>query len=353
MARFIKDRKKNHGLSPGTLTFIGKQKMDAALVRCIHYNTESLDEAKIKNIDQVLKKVKEPGITWINIDGMHDVSLIETLCSSLQISPLIQEDIVNTDHRPRIWELDEHVGLIAKSLYWDSETKTVKSEQISFILGSDYLITFQERVGDHFELIRERLRNGKGKIRSKGADYLLYALLDALVDNYLLTVESIGTAIEALDEAITNPDKATLNQLYNYKKEIAFMRKTIRPMKEISLRLQKTESALISNDSAKFYDDLDELLTQAIEAIEIYYTMATDQLAIFNTNVNNRQNDVMKVLTIYASIFIPLTFIAGLYGTNFDFIPELHYKYSYFIMLGFMALISGIMLMYFRRKKWL
>lgn len=353
MARFIKDRKKTKGKSPGTLTFIGKQKMEAPLIRCMQYNKDSITEEKLKSLDQIYQKIDGPGVVWINIDGMHDVELIENIGNRLQISALILEDIVNTDHRPRIWELDHHIGIIGKSLQLDEDSPNVKSEQISFIFGEHYLITFQERMGDHFELIRERLRNSKGKIRTKGTDYLLYVLLDALVDNYLITIEGIGNAIEELDNHIINPDKYILEQFYNYKKEIAFIRKIIRPVKEITLRLQKSESSLINKDSLNYFDDLNDLTTQAIEAIEIYYTMANDQLSIYHTNVSNRQNDVMKVLTIYASIFIPITFITGVYGTNFDFIPELHYKSAYFVMWGVMIAVAGAMLIYFRRKKWL
>ncbi len=353
MARYLKDRKKAIGKSTGTLTFIGRQKMEESLIRCLSFNKELLSEEHLDSVEAILEKIKSGVNVWINIDGMHNVELIEKLGSSLHVSPLILEDIVNTDHRPRIWELESHIGIISKSLQMDKGILPVKSEQISFILGGNFLITFQERIGDHFELVRERLRQSKGKIRTKGVDYLLYVLLDTLVDNYLITIESLGTSMEELDSSISNLNKGSLQVLYSHKKEIAFLRKVIRPMKEITLRLNKTQSNLIDKETVNYFDDLDDLITQAIEAIEIYYSMAADQLSIYHTNVSNRQNDVMKVLTIYASIFIPLTFIVGVYGTNFEYLPELSYRYSYFIMWWVMLAVAGFMLIYFRRKKWL
>jgi magnesium transporter len=222
------------------------------------------------------------------------------------------------------------------------------------VLGSNYLITFQEMVARYFEPVRERIRAGRTKIRQSGPDYLAYVLIDTLVDSYIQNIESLGSSIEELeDEVFHSSKKETLQKIYRLKTNISFIRKNVWPLKEIMLALNKTELKLINKKTFTYLKDLQDLVTQAMEAADIYYNMTNDYLNIYHANIGNRTNDVMKVLTIYASIFIPLTFIAGVYGTNFDFLPELHFKYSYPIMWGVMLITAGIMLYFFKRKGWL
>ena len=354
MARFLKNRKKSHGEAPGSLIFIGNQKMEKSRIRVIQYNKENLVEKELDKIEEAGAYVKKDYITWINIDGLHEIDLIEKLEKMFKLSSLALEDILNTDQRPKFIEDENNVIIILKALSYDKDSFTLHTEQISFILGNDYLITLQERVGDYFEPVRERIRKNIGRIRTSEPDYLCYSLFDTLVDSYIINIETVGDLIEELEQAILKkPDKKIIEDIYRHKTEMSYMRKSVRPVKEIMAHLMKSESKFIHSETFAFLDDLDDLVTQAMEAVEIYYTMVSDQLTVYQTNISNRANDVMKVLTIFASIFIPLTFIAGVYGTNFDYLPELHFRWAYFAMLGVMVCTAGVMLLYFKRKRWL
>lgn len=353
MARFLKSRKNAYGKAPGSHIFIGKQKMDKCRIRVVNYDTENIQESDLDNLEQLSDYQNNNGVLWLNIDGLHDSELIDNLANKFSVSSLAMEDILNTDHRPKYTETGSHIVIILKSFFYVKDDEKLHSEQISFILGDNYLITIQERVGDHFEPVRRRLRSNIGRIRKQKADYLTYALIDTLIDSYLLTIENIGQSIEALEEIVLNKTKQDIiRDIYNRKTDISFLRKSIRPMREIVTHLNNTDSVLISSNIKYYVADLSDLIIHANESIDVYFTMISDQLNIYNTNLSNRVNDVMKVLTIFASIFIPLTFIAGIYGTNFDYLPELHFKYSYFIMLGLMLMIAGAMLYFFKKKKW-
>ena len=354
MARFIKNRLQSKGKAPGSLIHIGSQKMDKIRIRIIKYNEQEIIEKEIDDYRNLKNLVDKDYTSWINIDGLHDLKLMEKVKDTFGISPLVMEDIMNTDQRPKIIESKDHVIIILKVLFFENETNELKSEQMTFILGENYLLTLQERVGDYFEPVRERIRNSSGKIRTRKADYLQYALIDTIVDSYLNNIEKIGNEIEKQEELIIkSSSKEMAEKLYSQKTDINFIRKSIRPVKEIAIRMVNTESGLIDKDTLHYWTDLEDLSLQAIDAVEIYYTMTSDQINLYQTNISNRVNDVMKVLTIFASIFIPLTFIAGIYGTNFEFVPELQFKYSYFIMWGVMIVVAGIMLSYFKRKNWL
>lgn len=353
MARFIKKRNQAIGKAPGSLIHIGKQKMDKSRVRYIKYNEDEITEGELDNYGSLKKLVGKEYVTWVNIDGLHDIELMKTIKESFDIQALTMEDILNTDQRPIIIESENHLVIILKVLFFNEE-QSLQAEQISFILGENYLLTIQERVGNHFEPVRERIRNKSGKIRSRKADYIQYALIDTLIDSYLNNIEKLGSKIESQEEVILKQHTKQLAEiLYKQKVEISFIRKLIRPVKEIVLKMVKCESSLMHSETLRYWKDLEDLTLQAIDSVEIYHTMISDQFNLYQTNISNRVNDVMKVLTIFASIFIPLTFIAGIYGTNFDYVPELHFKYGYFIMLGVMVLVAVGMLMYFKRKGWL
>lgn len=354
MARFIKNRSTTIGKAPGTLTFIGHKKMEQPRFRLISFNENSFAEVEFPTFDELFKSMDNNLNHWINIDGIHDPDIVSQICNQFDLSPLVQEDIVNTDQRPKLIEDGEKIILFLKILEFNEAKRSLSSDQITLIMGKNIIITFQETVGEIFNPIRERLRQNKGKLRICGTDYLLYRLIDTIVDKYLLYISSLGDIIEKNEERIlSNNDKTIIKQIYHHKTEIRFIRKVVWPVKEVAKLLKISDTGLIAETTRPFLDDLDGLLTHAIETVEIYYTMTSDQLMLYNTNLGNRSNDVMKVLTIYASIFIPLTFIVGVYGTNFDNLPELHFKYGYFGMWGVMILLTVIMLIYFRRKKWL
>lgn len=353
MTRFIKNRSNSIGKSPGSLIFIGNKKLEKSRIRVLSYNIDELIEKEVSSIEESLALVNDNRTTWINIDGLHDIDLISEIGKRFRITSLALEDILNTDHRPKLFEADDHIAIIIKALAV-SDSKKLIVDQVSFIIGPHYVISFQENIGTFFEPVRERIRGSIGKIRTRGSDYLCYALMDTLVDNYLSTLTRFGEIIEEQEDMLDNTSSnEILGEIYALKKDTVILRKNIRPVKEVTNLILRSESDLFSDDSRIFFNDLDELLTQAAETIEIYYTLVNDHLGIYHTNVSNGVNSVMKVLTIFASIFIPLTFIAGIYGTNFIYVPELEYRYSYFIMLGVMAVIALVMLIFFRKKRWL
>ncbi|MCL4113161.1 UNVERIFIED_CONTAM: hypothetical protein GTU68_065797 [Idotea baltica] len=326
--------------------------MEEPRIQVFKYDEERSFEQQYDDLEEALEKVKPGKINWINIDGLHNTELIARIGSRFNISPLILANVVNTGHRPKCYEDEGLVAIITKAIYFDLETGEISVEQISFILIEDVLISLQERIGDHFEPVRNRIRNKTGKLRHSKADYLLYALMDSLVDNYLIAIEEIGRRIEDLEPLLASPEKKIIDQLFHHKTEITFFRKTLRPIREIMPRLIRAEVTCISPDSHRYFQELNDLMEQAIDATETYFIVSTDQINLYNTNVSNRANDVMKVLTIFASIFIPLTFIAGIYGTNFDYIPELTYRYGYFMMWAVMVLVAVTMLYLFKKNKW-
>lgn len=354
MARFFKNREANKGLAPGSLVFIGNKKAENIRIRVIDFDNTNLNEQELEDIMQGTKYIETNTVTWINIDGLHDLEAINKVGKAFDLHPLLLEDILNTGQRPKMEEFDNCLFLVLKMLRYDDEKQIILAEQLSMIIGRTFLITFQERVGDVFEPVRERIRKQRGKIRASGIDYLAYALLDTVVDNYIFLVSKLGEKIEDIEVGILEETSAkTLEKINNYKREMSYIRKSVRPAKEFITKLPRLESEFIREETKPFLNDLLDLITQATEAIDTYREMLSDQLNIYNSSVSNKMNDVMKILTIFAAIFIPLTFIAGIYGTNFEYLPELHFKYSYFIFLGIIVTIAIGMLFFFKRKGWL
>lgn len=353
MARFLKDKQNSKGAAPGSLIFIGQQKMENSRIRVTQYNTEYIKEGELKKLDKIGEYLSDDHVTWISIHGLQDTTLIAQIGEKFDISSLILEDILNTDERPKFIEDDTHLFVILKSLSFNPENCKFQIDQISLIVGENYLISIQETETDYFEDVSRRLNSGMGKIRSYSPDYLCYTLIDTIVDGYILNIEKMGSVIEEQEKRLLTSDKQIIENIYHYKTELAYIRKNIRPVKELMTRFVTSDSDLINDRTYSYLRDLEGLVTQALEAIEIYYTMVSDQQNSYNANINNNVNDVMKVLTIFSAIFIPLTFIVGVYGMNFNYIPALKYRYSYFILWGIMVAIAIIMLFFFKRKKWL
>jgi len=354
MARFLKNRRSLVGKAPGTITFIGRQKMDKPRLRLITYNETELDEHESTDVKGLLPHIKKDRISWINIDGLHDQEVILQIGEAFHLPPLILEDIANTDQRPRLIDNDENLIIFLKELQFKEEKISVSADQVALIVGENYVISFQEKVGHIFEPIRQRLRQNFGKMRKSKSDYLFYRIFDAIADQNMVAIGAVGELIEANEAKILSKNnKLLIENIYQHKVEISYLRKAILPSKEVSMQLRNSESPLITDFTQLYFDDLDNLLLHTLETVEVYYSMISDQLNIFNTNLNHRANDVIKILTIFTTIFIPLTFIVGVYGTNFDYLPELHFKYSYFAMWAVMIVIVVVMLFYFKRKKWL
>jgi magnesium transporter len=354
MARFLKDRSKAKGTSPGSLIHIGERKMEKSIIQLIEYDSETLTEKELDSIEQVVG-CKDSGIvSWINIDGIHDLDIIKRLGEIFDLSPLFLEDMLNTDQQPKYFDGETYDAFILKMLRYNEKERSIISEQLTLILGAHYVITLQEQKGDVFNPVRERIRAKKVRIRFNDNDYLAYALLDTIVDNYILLIESIGRQIEELEDKIFyEQTRQLVEEIYNYKTEINFLRKSVRPVKDMMNHLLKPESTYFQEKNIEFLKDLNDLVVQAADAIELYSNMVSDQLNIYHTNVSNKMNEVMKVLTIFASIFIPMTFIAGIYGMNFEYMPELKFRYSYLIFWLVILVLGGGLLLYFKRKRWL
>jgi magnesium transporter len=354
MARFFKKREEIKGLSPGSLIFIGNQKVDNIRIRVIDYDGSQLKEDELKDIAAGAAFKQTNTVTWINIDGLHDHTVMKAIGQTFDLHPLLLEDIMNTGQRPKFEEFENCLFLVLKMLRYDKEKKMIYAEQLSLVLGDTFLLTFQEQPGDVFEPVRERIRKQKARIRASGIDYLAYALLDTVVDNYIFIIERLGEQIEDIEEEVLEKaEPAVMEKINAFRREMNFLRKSVRPAREAIIQLSKLDSELINDQTAPFLKDLQDLITQASEAIDTYRDMLSDQLNLYNSVVGNRMNDIMKVLTIFAAIFIPLTFIAGIYGTNFEYLPELKFKYSYFFFWGILLSVAGVMLLYFKKKKWL
>ncbi len=354
MPRLIKRSSKARGLSPGSLIHIGEKKTDKIKVTIMDYSIGKYDEREVVNIEECLSLKNKPSVSWINVDGLHDINAIEKIGNCFDIHPLVLEDIVNTDQRPKIEGFEKYLFFVLKMFYVDENNYELQSEQISIILGQNYVLSFQEKVGDVFDSVRERIRQSKGRIRKMGNDYLAYALIDAIVDNYYVILEKIGEKVESIEEnLVLNPSPETLQNIYNLKREMIYLRKSVWPIREVINGLIREESKLIKKETHIFLRDLYDHTIQIIETIETFRDMIAGMLDIYMSSISNKMNEVMKVLTIFAAIFIPLTFIVGIYGMNFQYMPELEWKWGYPIVILIMIIISIIMLYYFKKKKWM
>lgn len=354
MARFLKNSSESSGNVPGAPVFIGTQKVDKAVIRVIDFNSDLYEELNLDDVEDLQRFVESETVSWISVYGLHDIDLIKKLGEIFSLHPLVLEDIVNTGQRPKFEEYDNELFMVLKMLRFDKENEVVQSDQLSIIVGKNYLISFHEKPIDVFQPVRDRIRKHRGRIRISGSDYLAYAMLDTIVDNYIISIEAIGSRIEDLEEAVLDdPSDEVLNQITSYKREINYLRKSIRPARELIIGFAKSDTDMVTDKTIPFLKDLQDLSSQATEALDSYREMLSDQLGIYNTSVGNKLNEIMKVLTIFAAIFIPLTFVAGIYGTNFEYLPELKFKYSYFIFWGIMITVAGLMVRFFRRKGWM
>jgi len=354
MPGFMRRTSKKAGLPPGTLIHIGEKKTERVQITLIDYDETQFKQEEVETVEECFPFKDKPTVTWINIDGLHDVQVIEKIGRYFNLHPLLMEDILNTEQRPKTEDSGNYIFLVAKMLYYDDHTEQVEAEQVSLILGPSWVISFQERPGDVFNAVRERIQKGKGRIRKMGADYLAYSLLDAIVDNYFIIMEKFGDRIEDTEtELATSPTPQTLQAIRAMKKEMVFLRKSVWPLREVVSSLERGESPLIHESTGIYLRDVYDHTIQVIDTVESFRDMISGMLDIYLSSISNRMNEVMKVLTIFAAIFIPLTFVVGIYGMNFEYIPELKWHWGYFGVLVIMASIAGVMLFYFKRKRWL
>lgn len=354
MSKLVKKKSKKVGLPPGSIVHIGNKRAEKTKITIVDYNEEQFQEKEVKTVKECCPYKEKPTITWINIDGVHEVKIIEELGKIYNFHPLILEDIVDTDQRPKIKDFGDYIFIILKMHYYDKENNEIKIEQVSLIFGKNYVISFQEREGDVFDAIRERIRNNIGRIRKLGADYLVYSLIDAIIDNYFTILEKLGEETEDLEaKVIKDPVPANLQIIYKLKSELIFLRKSVWPLREVISILEKGESVLIDKSTNIYLRDIYGHTIQVMDTVETLRDVISGTLDVYLSSVSNKMNEIMKVLTIIATIFIPLTFIAGVYGMNFQYMPELKWVWAYPLILSVMLIIGIVMVIFFKKRKWM
>ncbi len=353
MAKLFKKLFRRGGLPPGIISSSGARNSQGSKITVIEYNEPHFQEKVVAAIEDCFPHKDEPTVTWINLDGLNNLEILEKLREKFGIHPLVLEDILTMDQRPKMEDYGGYIYFVLKMLNYNNTADKVDIEQVSFILGNNFLVSFQEIEGDVFDVVRGRIRNGKGRIRKEGADYLAYALIDAVVDNYFLILEKLGEKIEALEEDLTiNASSIVLKNIHLLKREMIYLRKSVWPLREAVGGLQRSESPLIKKTSCVYLRDVHDHTIQIMDTIETMRDMLAGILDIYLSIISNKMNEVMKVLTVIATIFIPLTFIVGVYGMNFKYMPELEWHAGYFMVWGLMITVGGLMFYYFKRKQW-
>jgi magnesium transporter len=349
-----KRRSVKTGLPPGSLIHIGQRHADKARITLCEYDEARITERELDTLEVALPTPDRKDVTWVHIDGLQDIPILEQLGNLFGLHPLILEDILNTEQRPKLEDHGDYLYVVLRLFHESADADGLAPEQVSIILGHNWLISLQEKEGKLLDPIRERLRTGRGRLRKGGADTLAHALLDGIVDQYFIILDQLGERIEDLEEAlITRPSPVTLRAIQALKREMILLRKSVWPLREMIGSLGRSGSPLIRESSVIYFRDVYDHAVQVIDTIETYRDMLSGMLDIYLSSISNRMNEIMKVLTIIATIYMPLTFLAGVYGMNFKYMPELEWPWGYFALWGVMILVAIFMLIYFRRKKWL
>jgi len=339
-------------LPPGTLVST-TDRTGAVKVTIIDYNEADFQEKQVSGVDECFELRDKPTVTWINVDGLNSIDIVEKLGKCYQLHPLVLEDILSIDQRPKIEIFESYVYVVLKMLSYSEKNNGLESEQISLIFGKNFLISFQEKEGDVFDLIRDRLRNARGRIRKTGADYLSYALVDATIDNYFSILEKFGERITHIEEElVADPSPKTVQSINRLKRELIFLRKSIWPLREVISGLTRGETTLVKKETVVYLRDIYDNTIQVIDTIETSRDMVSGMLDIYLTSASFKMNEIMKILTVIATIFIPLTFITGIYGMNFNNMPEISWQWGYLTILGLMFAMAVSMLAYFKKKNW-
>ena len=348
-------RRKKLGLAPGSVIFTGSKRVEQVLTHYVQYNADTLVEKVLHSHEQsVVEQPDQAMVDWYDVRGMHDTELIELFGKAFDIHPLILEGVVDIHQRPKFDEYESGNFITLKALSYDKETNQVSKEHVAMYFNDGFIITFQETDTDLFESVRKRVNGSSGRIRQRGADYLAYALADALVDNYYVVLEEMEELIQTLeDKMMVSQDVKDKNKIHNLRKELLVVRKSVAPLREAISRFSKTESTFVSDSSQVFIRDLYEHTIQVMDSIDSHRDILNGLQDLFISEVSFKMNQVMQLLTLISVIFIPLTFLAGIYGMNFEYIPELSYRYGYFVLLGVMLVLFIGLIVFFKRKKWL
>jgi magnesium transporter len=353
-SRTFRRKQSKVGLAPGTLVHVGEKKAEKVVIRACIYNSDELTEKELQTVEECQTFINRSDMNlWINVDGLDKIEVVEKLGSYFGVHPLTLEDILNTGQRPKTEDYESYIYTVLKMMLLDEVKEEILIDQVSIILGPNYILSFQEREGDVFDPIRERLKNPGSRLRKNGVDLLAYSLIDAVVDNYFLILEHFGEQIENLEEElIIHPGPEILKAVQRFKRDMITLRRSIWPLRELINNLQRTESGLIKKTTQIYLRDVYDHTIQVIDSIEAFRDILSSMVDVYLSSLSNRMNDIMKVLTVIATIFIPLTFIAGVYGMNFEYMPELEWRWGYPVVLTGMALIGVSMFLYFKRKRW-
>lgn len=341
------------GAAPGTLIHTGEQKIEQVRLTALTYNSENCTEHPVKNIEEALALCEGSDFAWIDVAGLHDTDLIARLGDYFAIHPLTQEDILSTAQRPKWENFGDYLYVVLRSLAHSPEEGNIKSEQVSLVLTPKVLVSFQESTPDLFGAVRARLQKGQGRLRKSGCDYLAYTLIDAVVDNYFVILERIGLEIDDIEEAtLEQPDPKALQRMHDLKRQVITMRKQVWPLREVIAGLAREGSTLITPTTMLFLRDVGDHTIQIIDTIETYRDLLSGLLDLYLSMVSNKLNEIMKVLTIVSTLFIPLTFLTGVYGMNFNHMPELSWKYGYGLIWLAMIVVVLAMILFIKKKKW-
>jgi magnesium transporter len=354
MARHRHRVSQKKGMPPGSLVYVGEKKTTETKLTLFTYNEEGFSESSADNTKDIIRRVEPDHVNWINISGLSRTEIIGEIGEHFHLHPLTLEDILHTGQRPKLEDHGDYLYLVLKILYPAGDSDKIQYDQVSFILGNNYILSFLESDRDVFDPVRERIRKLKGKIRSLKADYLLYSLIDSIVDHYYVVIEMIGDDIESTEEElISEPTANVLQRIHGLRTEMLYLRRSIWPLREVIGSLERSETGLIKEGISIYLRDIYDHTIQAIDTIEMYRDIISGMLDTYLTSLSNRMNEIMKVLTIFSTIFIPLTFLVGVYGMNFKYMPELRWPWGYPLLWTIMIGIGLVMLNYFRKKRWI
>ena len=354
MTIFPKGTLKKAGLAPGTLVHTAEKKTERTAVRALDYGRDTLDEREMLDPEECRAFKDSPAMTWIRVEGIHETEVLRKLGEVFGIHSLVLEDILHTEQRPKVEDYDDYLYVVLKVLLYDGQEKRVSVEQISIVLGRNFVLTFEEKDRGLFTPIIKRIRESKGRFRSRGVDYLFYALVDVIVDHYFVVLEHLGEDVEELEEeVIENPTPEVMRRVFDARVNMLVMRRALFPLRDLTNLLVREDFALIGEEVEVYFRDVYDHAIQLIETVEVSRDMVQNMADLYLSVINNRMNEIMKVLTLIATIFIPLTFIASIYGMNFEFMPELHWRYGYPIVMGSIVAVCAVLHWRFRRAGWI
>ena len=352
--KFIPRRNKKRGLPPGTPVHVGKQRHEPTRITLVDYDEATIQMMPVEDVSVCVPLKELPTVTWLHVEGVHNLAPIQQLGECFGLHALVLEDIMNTEQRPKVEAFDDYLYIVLKLMTYDTQKEEVQSEQVSLIVGHNFVLSFEEGpLNDVFSTVRDRIQHNRGRIKKMEADYLAYSLIDAIVDHYFVVLEYYGEAIEEIEDALLDqPSHEIVQDIQHLRREMIYLRKSVWPLREILGHLERGESNLIRESTYVYLRDVYDHTIQVIDTVETYRDMLSSLQDIYLSSISNHMNEVMKTLTIFASIFIPLTFVVGVYGMNFENMPELKWYWSYPALWGLMVIMGGGMLVYFRRKGW-